>query len=287
MGTISKERALRGSLTGLGSLGGDGRPASLRDRVKGGAHLIGTVLSVPDLALAELVSAHFQFVWIDLEHGALGCSDVQPLAIAARAAGGAALVRLPCEDYRSLGTVLDAGVDGVVAPRVEDPGAAAALVAELRYPPAGKRGFAPRRATGYGRPQPFRADAQPACLVQIESAAAVATADAIAAVEGVDALIVGCSDLSLDLGVPLELDSSELRSAVGQVQRAASQAGIGSGVAAGGAPLAVAELAAGSTILLYSADVRIYASAVNETVATVEAALTPVWQQETASREGV
>jgi len=49
--------------------------------------LLGTVLTVPAVALAELVSEPLDFVWIDLEHGALDPADVQPLGVAARAAG--------------------------------------------------------------------------------------------------------------------------------------------------------------------------------------------------------
>ena len=79
--------------------------------------LVGTVLTLPDVALAELSAGAFDFVWIDLEHGALGSSDVQPLAIAARAAGATSLVRV--RDADAIGPVLDAGVDGIVVPRVD------------------------------------------------------------------------------------------------------------------------------------------------------------------------
>ena len=236
---------------------------------------LGTVLSVPEAALSELVSERFDFVWIDLEHGQLGVHDALAMAIAARAAGCAALARLPHSGSELLPALLDAGLDGVVAPRLEHAAAAERLVDRLRYPPWGSRGMAPRRANSYGRVS-GPASAGVACVVQIESATAVENAAEIAAVEGVDALIVGCSDLSLDLGAPGELESAPMLAAIRQVQQAAAGAGIASGIAAHGAPPVLARLLAGrSTIVVYSSDVRIYAQAVDDAVAGLARVLAP------------
>jgi 4-hydroxy-2-oxoheptanedioate aldolase len=243
---------------------------ALAPRIRSHQPLLGTVLSAPDAALAELVCERLDFVWIDLEHGQLGPREAQIMAIAARAAGCAALVRLPHPDSDLLPALLDAGIDGVVAPRLEDAGTARRLVERLRYPPWGTRGTAPRRANSYGRvPVPAASNGTGlACVVQIETAAAVENAPEIAAVEGVDAVVVGCSDLSLDLGAPGELESTPLRAAVRQVQRAAAGAGIASGIAAHGPAAALARLLAGrSTIVVYGSDVRIYARAVDDAVA--------------------
>src|SRR5215212_2962230 len=75
---------------------------------------LGTVITLPDVALAELTASAVDFVWIDLEHGALDSRDVQPLAIATRSAGADSFVRLSSASDPRLGAVLDAGVDGVV-----------------------------------------------------------------------------------------------------------------------------------------------------------------------------
>src|SRR5215208_3377146 len=82
---------------------------------------LGTVITLPDVALAELTASAVDFVWIDLEHGALDRRDVQPLAIAARSAGADSFVRLASATDPGLGAVLDAGVDRVVVPHVERP----------------------------------------------------------------------------------------------------------------------------------------------------------------------
>jgi 4-hydroxy-2-oxoheptanedioate aldolase len=195
----------------------------LRDR----AQVVGTVLTVPSVALAELVGARVDFVWIDLEHGALDVGDVQPLAVGAQAAGAAALVRLPDAGAGRLSAILDAGVDGIVAPRTESAKQASRLVEALRHPPRGSRGFAARRASGYeaGAPADAEAGADPLCWLQIESPAGVDAAGEIAAVEGVHALIVGCADLALNSGGALDPQ------AVAHVQAAARAHGIASGIA--------------------------------------------------------
>jgi 4-hydroxy-2-oxoheptanedioate aldolase len=225
---------------------------------------IGTVLSLPGAALAELAGSALDFAWIDLEHGALGLGEMQAMAVGLAAAGCEAHVRLPSPDTDQLAAVVDAGVDGVVAPRVESALQARALVDRLRYPPAGRRGFGPRRTGRYGRNP---AEGRLACTVQIESPAGVAAAPEIAAVAGVDVLVVGCSDLSLALGVPGELGSAVLQAAVSEVAAAASTAGIRFGIAGSGEPASVAALAARrADLLVYSADIRLYSAAVDAAV---------------------
>jgi 4-hydroxy-2-oxoheptanedioate aldolase len=231
---------------------------------------IGTVISLPDIALAELAGAALDFAWIDLEHGALSVRDAQALAIALAAAGCEAHVRLPASGSELLGPVLDAGVDGVVAPRVDDADAARRMVRRLRYPPAGTRGFGPRRAGAYGR----AASDAVTCSVQIESPAGVDAAAEIAAVDGVDAIVLGCSDLSLALDVPGDLSSSALAAAVDHVAVAAARAGTRFGVAAGGAVDEVAALAAGrADHVVFSADVRLYSGAIDAAMETLTTAL--------------
>jgi 2-keto-3-deoxy-L-rhamnonate aldolase RhmA len=240
---------------------------SFRERVVARERLLGTVIACPDLALAELAASRLDFLWFDLEHSPLTVRDVLALSIAARAGGAATLVRLARADSDLLTALLDAGVDGVIAPRVESPAVARELARAVRYPPEGRRGFAHRRATAYGlvAPAPRRRPVaeSPLCFVQVESRRAVEAADAIAATPGVDGLIVGPADLAGDLGIDRGLRDPQLRAAMATVQRAARRAGIVSGLAAAGVPNDVADLLGEDTTLLaYSADVRLYADAV-------------------------
>lgn len=216
---------------------------------------IGTVLSLAGAAIAEVVARHFDFVWIDLEHGALGHGDTQDAIIGVQASGAEALVRAPLAT--SFAPMLDAGADGIVVPRVESAGEAEAAVARLRLPPAGTRGYGPRRLAV--RPML----APPACVVQIETLRGVEQAGAIAAVDGVDALVVGCADLSHELGEPLLFETPAMCSALTAVGEAARVAGATFGVA--GAPRMSLPPDAG--LVVVGCDVRIFDAALSEAAA--------------------
>jgi len=236
---------------------------SFADRLRRGDTLVGTVLTLPSVQLAELVAEPLDLVWLDLEHGALDARDIPGLAVAARAAGAAAFVRLPSADAAGLAALLDAGVDGIVAPCVESAAAARRLVERLHHPPRGTRGFASRRAQRYGR----GGGPNPLCLAQIESAAGVEAAGAVAAVAGVDALVVGVADLELELGL-------DPREAIAEVQEAAAAHGVASGIAGPAEAEHLLELAGGrSSLLICSADVRLYARAIDGAVAPLREGL--------------
>jgi 2-keto-3-deoxy-L-rhamnonate aldolase RhmA len=241
--------------------------------LQGRQRLLGTVLACRDPALAELAGARFDFAWIDLEHSPLDLADMHPLALALTAAGCAAMVRLPSSGFERLPAILDTGIDGVVIPRVRSANEAAELIARMHYPPAGTRGFAARRAAGYGRRQ-ILSDDDPVCWVQIESRAAVAAAQEIAGIDGVDALVVGTSDLALDLQVAPDLGEATIGAALATVRAAAHAAGAAFGVAAGGDAHLIATAGGDCPdLIVYSADVRLYAEAVDDASARLRAAL--------------
>jgi 2-keto-3-deoxy-L-rhamnonate aldolase RhmA len=247
---------------------------------RGHLPLVGTVVSLPDVALAELTASPVDFVWIDLEHGALCAGDVQPLAIAARAGGAASLVRIASADDLALGVVLDAGVDGIVVPHVEGPRDAEQVVRRLRHPPRGSRGVAARRALGYGVLAVAGVDAgdageaatDPVLIAQVESAAGVEAARRVAEVDGVDTLVVGVADLAADIGADPDRAAGPLREAALRVREACAAAGIAFGVAGPDDPDRLAELAGDRAgLLVLGADVRIYARALRDAFARQEA----------------
>jgi len=227
---------------------------SFSERLADGEQLVGTVLSLPGAAYAELVGHAFDFVWIDLEHAALAGSDVLDAIVGVQAAGGAAFVRLP--RGVSPAPALDAGADGVVVPRVETAEEAQAAAGALRHPPTGTRGFGPRRLA-------LRRNAvAPLCWVQIESAAAVRAAADIASVPGVDAVVVGAADLSYDLGKEGDVGADEVRRAIEQVREATLGAGKVFGAAGrSGPPLE------GASVSIAGTDVRLIAAALESAAA--------------------
>jgi len=222
---------------------------------------LGTVLSIGDPVMAELAAQAFDVLWIDLEHGALSARDAQVLALAVQSTGAQAFVRVPSARADVLPAMLDAGIDGVVAPCVGSADEARALVCRMSYPPAGTRGFGPRRLGAFGRVPEHPA---PDCVVQIESPEGLDHAGEIAAVPGIDCLVLGCADLAVSLGIDRRLDSPELAGAAETVADAAAAAGIAFGIAGSGPARQLAALAAGrADVVLVSADVRLYAAGVD------------------------
>lgn len=213
---------------------------------------VGTVLSLPGVLVAEVVGRHFDVVWVDLEHGALGRRDMQDAVIGIQASGADAYVRVPLAD--SFAPILDAGADGVVVPHVESASQAGEAVDRLRLAPAGSRGYGPRRLAVRPALDP------PGCVAQVETAHGVEAAGEIARVDGLEALVVGCADLSHDLGEPLRFDSPSLQAAMAAVGEATKAAGITFGVA--GLPPAATPQHAG--LVITGTDIGIFDAALAE-----------------------
>jgi 2-keto-3-deoxy-L-rhamnonate aldolase RhmA len=180
---------------------------SLRDKITSGRTVVGTWISIPDIAVVEvLAQAGFDYLLIDGEHAPISPSQLFPLAVAAERRGCPVVYRVQMNSADLIKAALDIGIAGLMVPMVESPEEAAAVVSAAKYPPAGRRGMGPWRASNYF--QDFRdyvasANEQTAVIVQIESAAAIEKAAQIAAVPGIDVLYVGPADLSGSLGVPV------------------------------------------------------------------------------------
>ncbi len=199
--------------------------------------------------VAAEVAATCGFDWalLDLEHGLGGEAEVLRQIQVLSGTPTAPIVRVPSSSSDLLGRVLDYGAAGVMAPGVDSAEQAAAFVRAMRYPPAGTRGLtASCRAAGYGTDAAAyfaAANQRLVGLAQIESPAAVANADAIAAVDGIDVLFIGHSDLSLALGCHGRLDAAPVLAAEEAVVAACRHHGKRAGLLlkAGASPTAYLE----------------------------------------------
>ncbi|WP_227376857.1 HpcH/HpaI aldolase family protein [Haladaptatus halobius] len=185
----------------------------LRQAVHSGESVVGTWLSIGHPTVAE-VSAElgFDFAVVDAEHTSMSLETVENLTRAVDAAGGETvpIVRVPDADSTRIKRVLDTGVSGVIVPMVETVEQARKVVEATRYPPDGSRGVAGARASTYGLELANyfeRANDELLVVAQIETAEGVENAAAIAAVDGIDALFVGPTDLSASVGRFGETDS--------------------------------------------------------------------------------
>lgn len=212
---------------------------SFRDRLKEGAVRTLAFVNVADPALVELAGhVGFDAVIIDAEHGPLCMHDVVELVRAAQTAGCHSMVRVPMPDRAWILRSLDAGADGVLVPQVESSASAAAVVSEVRYPPAGQRGagFYARRhryALDRGRAALDNSDASVAAGVQIESVSAVKAAEEIVHTPGVDYVFVGPTDLSVSHG-SCDADDPWVQHALASVARVCSEGRVPCGVYAAG-----------------------------------------------------
>jgi 2-keto-3-deoxy-L-rhamnonate aldolase RhmA len=180
-------------------------PGEFRKRIKNRQHVLGTFIKIPTSHTIEIVGlAGFDFVVIDQEHGAFDRSALDIACLAARAAGIAAIVRVPEANASAIMAALDCGANGVMVPHCDSPTKARSIAAACRHR-GGVRGFATTtRAGAYGGvPGPKHIadqDATTTCIAMIEDEAALGHLSEIAAVEGIDALFIGRGDLSAALG---------------------------------------------------------------------------------------
>jgi len=155
--------------------------------------------------IAEIMAgAGFDWVLIDTEHGGLSNEGVQTCLVAFNGSPTVPMVRVAWNDAVLIKQVLDMGADGIMIPMVSSAAEARAAVSACKYPPAGTRGFGPRRASDYGRKTDAyvaQANDSVIVIVQIEHVNGVADIDGILDTPGVDVACLGPTDLSGSAGV--------------------------------------------------------------------------------------
>jgi 4-hydroxy-2-oxoheptanedioate aldolase len=232
----------------------------LSDRLKTERALLGLQQTHPNPALTEMAGiCGYDFLMLDAEHGVFSEQDYLHALQALGSTEAYALIRLAGHDTQAVGRYLDMGVDGILVPNVSTAEQARALAAAMTYPPTGTRGFgAPvHRATRYGLglEDHLKTPRQGACLiVMIESALGVKNIEDILAVEGVDGVFIGPSDLSASLGHARDFSQPAFAQALTTIEQATSRRGKLLGTAPhAGSPLE-ALLARGHRLILLEAD---------------------------------
>lgn len=212
----------------------------LREQLKEGRLLFGTVVSLSDPAICEIVgNAGYDCVWIDTEHTYLSPKEVLCHLNAARAVGLSALVRVPQNDLTATKRILEMGPDGILFPMVRSYQEFQELLSMTLYPPLGTRGFGPMRAVGY---RPERSDAYvngggqlSLCrFFQIEAVSMIDELDRIAASPYVDGFLLGPNDLSGSVGEMLNVLGERTAAAMRRACEIARRNGKRIGVACGG-----------------------------------------------------
>jgi 2-keto-3-deoxy-L-rhamnonate aldolase RhmA len=178
------------------------------------------------LAAEACALSGFDWLLVDLEHGAGGEEALLGQILAGAAHGVPVIVRVETTERIRIGHVLDLGVAGVMFPRLNTPDEVREALRHLWYPPAGDRGVATyNRARHFGGDGRDPKDVNDSLLsvVQIETVSALENVSEIAAIPGVDVLFVGPSDLSTSMGIPGQMDAPELLAAFDTVIAAARE----------------------------------------------------------------
>lgn len=205
------------------------RPNRVRERWNAGEAAVSGWLSFGNSYTAEIVGlSGVDCVTIDLQHAMTDVSDMIVMLQAISATPATPFVRVPNAEPGIIMKALDAGSYGIICPLVNSVGDAKALVDASSYPPLGGRSFGPARGLLYGGPDYAQhADATIVRLAMIETREGLAAVDDICAVDGLDGIFVGPSDLGLNLGRGTAADPTDpdVRAAIDRCLAAAKAAG--------------------------------------------------------------
>ena len=218
-------------------------------------------LAIPNSFAAE-VMAHqgWDTLTIDMQHGLIDDAALVTMLQAMQATPTMPVVRVPWLEPAGIMKTLDAGAQAIICPMVSTREEAQRLVAYTRYAPRGARSFGPvRAAMVHGADYAEQANDNTVVFAMIETAAALDNLDAICSVEGLDAVYIGPSDLSLALGCRPVFDDVDppVAQAIDHILARAHAHGIKAGVHNGRTDVARARIAKGFDFVTVSSDARI------------------------------
>ena len=226
--------------------------------LKAGRQQIGVWCSLPHSGHAEaLAGCGFDWMMIDTEHTVVDHATVLAMLQAAAPTPTHAGVRPGWNDAVEIKRLLDIGAQTILVPYVQSAEEARAAVSAVRYPPRGTRGVAGLvRAGRWGQVADYvtRADEEICLLVQVETAAALDALEEIAAVEGVDGIFIGPSDLSASMGYPGDMRHPAMRAAITDAIRRIVAAGKPAGFLATDEDMLDEAIAAGTTFTAVDLD---------------------------------
>jgi len=232
-------------------------------------------LAVPHSFSAE-VMAHqgWDTLTIDMQHGVIDYAQMVTMLQAISTTATVPVVRVPWLEPGIVMKTLDAGAYGVICPMVNTREEAQRLVSYTHYAPQGSRSFGPVRASLYGGADyPSEANKTIVAFAMIETAQALDNLDAILSVEGLDAIYIGPSDLSLALGCKPVFDDvdAKVAQAIDHIVERARAHGVQAGIHNGRPDVALARVAKGFRFVTVGSDARILAAGSQELLAAMRA----------------
>ena len=251
------------------------RENRLRTLWKSGGAAVNGWLTIPSSFSAETMAHQgWDTLTIDMQHGMIDDAALVPMLQAISTTDTVPVVRVPWLEPGILMRALDAGAYGVICPMVNTREDAQKLVAYTHYPPSGTRSFGPLRALLYGGPDyVLHANNTIVTFAMIETAKALDNLDDILSVEGLDAIYIGPSDLSLALGCIPTFDDLEPKAfeAVEYILARAKAHGVVAGIHNGTPEAALKRIAKGFQFVTIGSDARLMADGAQQVTAAMRA----------------
>jgi 4-hydroxy-2-oxoheptanedioate aldolase len=230
-------------------------------KVRAGEPALGITLHLTDPSVFEMASLMgFDAIWMDMEHHFYSLEVAAGLMRAARV-GGADIVARPGKgEFMRMARMLEAGATGIMYPRCDSAEEAREVVKWAKFAPLGKRGFdgagpdVPYLLTPMGR-YLREANEQTFVLIQVEEPHAVDRAEEIAAVPGVDMLMLGPADFTVLTGIPGEFSHPTVAAAVEKVAQAARNTGKHWAATCGSVEVARTMIKLGARLIFHGCDI--------------------------------
>ncbi|MBD3849420.1 hydroxyacid aldolase [Bosea sp. SSUT16] len=235
--------------------------SSLADRFAKGGTVVSAWCGLPDPSVSAILAQEdFDAVTLDMQHGPITLGEVIRAIPLINAAGKPAIARIPVGEFQNVSKLFDSGVSGVIAPMINTMDDARRFAAYSKYPPLGERSwgsYGGLGASGLDQNSYLRqANGFSMTFAMIETREAMAIVDDILALEGIDALFVGPSDLSIALfgGARVDAAAREVDEALKHVVARASAVNKPVALYAGTAERAKAGLAMGARMVTVMSD---------------------------------
>ena len=255
------------------------RENRLRTSWKSGSAVVNGWLAIPNGFAAETMAHQgWDSLTVDMQHGIVDYQSMVTMLQAVSTTATVPIVRVPWLEPGILMKSLDAGAYAVICPMVNNRVDAQNLVAWTHYAPRGVRSFGPIRAQIYGGADyPQHANETIVTFAMIETAKALDNLDDILSVEGLDAIYIGPSDLSLSLGCRPVLDEVDPKAqqAIDHVLERAKAHGIVAGIHNAGSDSALQRIAKGFQFVTVSSDARLMASGAQQVIAQMRSGPAP------------
>jgi 4-hydroxy-2-oxoheptanedioate aldolase len=235
-------------------------------KLQAGQPAYGVLSTAADPQFAELFGlAGFDYYMLDAEHGLMDASQVVDVIRACELVHMTPMVRIGSKDPKIVLQYLDAGMMGIMMPGLETVAEIRMLIDAVKYPPLGKRGMGITRASGYvvvGNEAVDYIDfsnEQTMVIPQFEDAALLDRFEEMIAQPGVDAVVIGPRDLSLNMGFPDGPNHPEVQEMIDSVVAICKKVGVAAGITAGSRADSAKQVARGATLILAIAQLVIAA----------------------------